>query len=130
MFEDAVVEGNRGRHTEREEVDGPDHGRHNEGEDYRGVNQEIEVVTVCLINIETENINIITDNGLVADCWRRRESSPVLFHLPLFLCGPVTEPDVRGGEKSLAEEVHHHTEDESREAASTGEISGVDCSLH
>ena len=60
MFEDTVVEGDRGGHTEREEVKGSDQGTDNKGEDDGGVNQQIEIATTqCLVNIEVKKINVL-----------------------------------------------------------------------
>ena len=93
-LEDAVMEGNRGRHAERKEVDGSDHGENYKGEHNGGVNQQIEIVIIFLINIQVEDINFINNKGLVDDCWRWWEIGPVLVELPLFLSSPVTEPNV------------------------------------
>ena len=124
LFEDAVVEEDRGGHTEREMVEDSDQGTDSQGEHYGSVDQEIEIMIslVPLISISSQ----INNNCLVGECWRRWQTAPVLFNLPLFLCSPVTEPNVRARVESLTEEVHDDTEDESREAASTGEISGVE----
>ena len=60
MFEDTVVEGDRGGHTEREEVEGSDQGTYNKGEDDGGVNQQIEIATTqCLVNIEVNQIKVL-----------------------------------------------------------------------
>ena len=75
-------------------MDGSDHGGDDKGEHYGGVNQEIKVMIIGLINIQMKNINIINNQGLVNGCWRRWEVGPVLFKLPLLRGSPVTEPNV------------------------------------
>ena len=79
---------------------------------------------VRLIHSQINNI------GLVDDCWRWWEVGPVLSKVPLLLSSPVTQPNVRGREESVAEEVHGDTEEESKDPASAGEISVVEIPSH
>ena len=66
-LEDAVMEGNRGRHAERKEVDSSDHGRDHQGENYGCVDQQIKILRVRL-----NQADIIKD-CLVDACWRGRK---------------------------------------------------------